>query len=181
MTERSKDPDQHSSNFKMKFFTTQFIPPAFKKPWEYNPGLLHYGPDGTMRKTSDDNILKLRGIQDYSKMNKSKFVYDETPSTRFDDKFFKEPEEHSNESIFISREKSRFINATRNTVKKYEKPDSNVIADIKIGKTTKTSKRKAPSKEVDRFYKTFTNYQHAHFGSNPYPEDTRGSNKKTLN
>jgi len=80
-----------------------------------------------------------------------------------------------------SNEKSRYINhgdyMPGGSMESGGFGDLDNFSKLKYGEATRNNHTTVMNDEIDRFHYTFRNYQHEHYGSNPFPEDSRRQNK----
>lgn len=163
------------SKLRCDYYSDRSLKPVYALP---NANVT-YGVDGTRKKGN----ISLREC--HTKSLKASPNIDDVFDERITRKLFSDngllPYKVSSSVNKFSQDKRRFIDAKQENLPRKPLPDSKYIGMNHEGIATRNVKQKNYDYENNRFHFTYTNYQHAHFGSYPLPIDTRKNNKKVLN
>lgn len=179
-TYRSTEPNQHNPRQKIKY-TVDYRVPIAHNPCLYTKTSNMYGADGMLRKGSVD------ATSEFTKTNRTISTFDDDFDDDFDQKFFGETVSRDTTNKQCCVGKSRYIHAPYTPSGTLSNggfgPDMKRFAELKVGISTRDNFESVSDERIDdlQFHFLHRNYNDKRWGSFPMPENTRLSNKKTLN
>lgn len=180
--------DQHNPRMKIKFLTDDDSRvPLSRNVCDYVQSGVMYHADGTksLRKDATQKELKQIKESEFTRKVNPRIENDDDFDDEFSNKFFGDSLSRGTSSTDKCCNKSKYIYApyepTPNLGHGGYGENMDRFAQNKYGESTRNKHESISDQELDRTHFTYRNYQDGNWGSFPDPENTRLTNKKTLN
>ena len=184
-TGKSTQADQHNPNMKIKFFTNEDSRlPLHRNLCDYTQSNQIYNADGSKSQFTQSNRMHFTESE-FTQNEVPKVIDDDEFDDDFNSTFFGDNISRGNTNNDASSGKSRYIHAPYTPSGSKSTGgfgnDLDRFSENKFGMSTRGNNKSLSDMEIDRFHFTYRSYQNSHLGSFPEPENTRLTNKKTLN
>jgi len=178
-------PDQNNPKMKIKYFTddNSRIPLHRDSRGQSQTNII-YNADGSKTTTTTKSKQHLEQSE-FTKNTFPKLIEDDEFDEYFNSTFFGNNVSNGTSKKDKCCSKSKYIHApyepTPNLSSGGYGENLDLFAENKFGQNTRDNNESISGDNIDRFHFTFRNYQNSNIGSFPDPENTRLTNKKTLN
>lgn len=185
---RNTQGDQHNPNMKVKYLTDDDSRiPLHRHICDFKQSDTMYNADGSKSKRSNTSKEERTRIQEseFTKNAKPLVIDDDEFDDDFNKQFFGDTVSRGTSSTDKCCNKSRYIHAPYEPTPNFSHggygTDLDRFAQNKYGVNTRDKHESLSDVEIDRFHFTYRDYQKGDWGTFPLPENTRLTNKKTLN
>jgi hypothetical protein len=180
--------DQHNPRSKIKYLTDDDSRvPLTRHVCDYKQSGVMYHADGTKSYRKDASQQDLRKLKEseFTRKVAPKIDDDDEFDDEFSNRFFGDSVSRGTSDTNKCCNKQKYIHAPYEPAPNLGHggygPDMDRFAQNKFGISTRSKNKSISDSEMDRTHFTFRNYQDGTWGTFPEPENTRLTNKKTLN